>query len=329
MVAVGKGRRLRLAAVLALLVAGLTPASAAAFTKAIWGPVYRNGVNQFPLYRTLGVGIDEASLNWAVAAPTRPRRATDPTDPAYRWPLAVQQLVTQAKRYHVAVLLQLITTPRWANHGGAANVPPINPWDYAAFAKAAAREFPSVHLWMIWGEPSRTANFSLTHPVAPGQALTPAQQVAPHTYAQLLDDAYSQLKSVSARNLVLGGSTWSGGDIDTQQWIENLRLPNGHRPRMDIYAHNPFSNVAPSFSVPFSARGIVQFSDLPEDPAAPAQRQALCHHGGRRLRRELARNRLASAPDRWRARARDRRWRRVAAAPSALSAPRSTSRRRL
>jgi hypothetical protein len=242
----------------------LTPAPASAFSKAIWGPVSRNGVNQFPLYRTLGVGIYEAALNWSEVAPTAPRRLTNPNDPAYHWPLAITQAVAQAKRYHMAVLLQLIFTPRWANHGAAANVPPVNPWTFAGFAKAASRRYPSVHLWMVWGEPSRTPNFSLTQTVPPGQALTLAQQQAPHVYAQLLDDAYAQLKSANTSNLVLGGSTWSGGNIDTQQWIENLRLPSGRRPRMDIYAHNPFSNQEPSFSQPFSPLGVVQFSDLPE-----------------------------------------------------------------
>jgi hypothetical protein len=253
-----------LATALVLAITALTPAPASAFNKAIWGEVYRGGVNQFPLYHKLGVGIYEASLAWSDVAPRRPRHATNPSDPAYRWPAAVGEAVSQARRYHMRVLLQMIFTPPWANGGGAANVPPRNPRDYAAFAKAAARKFPSVHLWMIWGEPDRTANFSLTQRVAPGTPLTPAQQAAPHAYAQLLDDAYGQLKSLSPHNLVLGGSTWSGGNIDTQRWIENLRLPNGRRPRMDIYAHNPFSDKAPSFSQPFSPLGQVQFSDLPE-----------------------------------------------------------------
>jgi hypothetical protein len=259
-----KPSRFAWAVTVALALIGLTPAPAAAFSKAIWGQPYRNGVNQFPLYRRLGVGIDELALNWADVAPTAPRRLTDPNDRAYHWPQAIAQAVALARRYHIAVLLQLTGTPPWANHGGAPNVPPTNPWTFAGFAKAASREYPSVHLWMIWGEPTRTPNFSLTQSVPPGQALTPAQQVAPHTYAQLLDAAYAQLKSASRRNLVLGGSSWSGGDIDTQQWIENLRVPSGRRPRMDMYAHNPFSSKDPSFSQPFSPLGVVQFSDLPE-----------------------------------------------------------------
>jgi hypothetical protein len=42
-----------------------------------------------------------------------------------------------------------------------------------------------------------------------------------------------------------------------------MKLPNGHVPRMDIYAHNPFTFRAPSFSGPPSPLGAVEFPDLP------------------------------------------------------------------
>jgi hypothetical protein len=56
-----------------VLVAAATPNSASAFSKAIWGPVYHDGVNQFPLYHQLGVSIYEADLSWNLVAPRRPR----------------------------------------------------------------------------------------------------------------------------------------------------------------------------------------------------------------------------------------------------------------
>lgn len=250
--------------VVAALSLATAPAGAQAFSKAMWGQVYRNGVNQFPLYHRLGVSIYEVDLNWSEVAPTRPHRSTAPNDPAYHWPVEIQQAITQARRFHMRVLLQIIFAPRWANRGRAPNYPPINPADYAAFAKAAARHYRSVHLWMIWGEPTRHGNFGPTRSVRPGTKLDRAQQFAPHSYARILDDAYGALKAASRRNLVIGGCSYSSGDIDPQQWIENLRLPNGHPPRMDMYAHNPFSAKDPSFSVPYSRFGEVQFSDLHE-----------------------------------------------------------------
>ena len=45
-------------------------------------------------------------------------------------------------------------------------------------------------------------------------------------------------------------------------WIDALRLPNGRRPRMDLYGHNPFSVRRPDLGVPPLGRGYADFSDL-------------------------------------------------------------------
>lgn len=113
------------------------------------------------------------------------------------------------------------------------------------------------------GEANRAANFEPIALVRPGRKLTKADLYAPHHYAVMLDDSYGALKAVSRQNLVIGGDTYIGGYIRTLPWIENLRLPDGKPPRMDMYAHNPFSYTDPSFSAPPSPYGEVQFSDLP------------------------------------------------------------------
>jgi hypothetical protein len=252
-----------IAGVAAAVLALAAPAAAAAFSKAIWGPVTRNGVNQFPLYRQLGVSIYEADLPWAEVAPRRPVNPTDPSDPAYRWPAQIQRAIIQAKRFHMRVLLQIIGAPGWANGGHDWHWAPRHPRDYAAFATAAAREYPSVHLWMVWGEPNNSLNFAPLSGARPGAQLNSAQKAAPHLYARILDATYAALKRASRANLVIGGNTYTTGAVDTQQWIQNLRLPGGKPPRMDLYGHNPFSREAPDFSDPPSPFGEVQFSDLP------------------------------------------------------------------
>src|ERR1700722_7436379 len=108
------------AALLAILV---LPASAGAFAKAIWGPAFHDGQNQFPLYRQLGVKIIEVDLDWANIAPHRPGDPASPKDAAYDWPVSVQQIVTQAQLFHMQVLLQVIGAPGWANGG--------HPWNWA------------------------------------------------------------------------------------------------------------------------------------------------------------------------------------------------------
>jgi hypothetical protein len=161
------------------------------------------------------------------------------------------------------VLVMIVGTPPWANGGRDWNWVPRHAADFAAFATAAARRYPSVDLWMIWGEPSRAPNFQPLVPAPPGARLNRLQQIAPHIYARMLDAAYGALKRANSRNIVIGGCTYTTGDIDTLQWIQNLRLPSGRAPRMDMYAHNPFSWRHPSFHAAPSPEGEMQFPDLP------------------------------------------------------------------
>jgi len=138
--------------------------------KAIWGPLTLNGASAFDTYQRLGAGIYEMSLNWRDVAAARPARPGDPADPAYRWPASVDVAVREARAHGMRVLLKLAATPAWANGGRAANWAPDDPRDLARFAKAAARRYPEVRRWMIWGEPTRQPNF---------MPLTPAIRTGP------------------------------------------------------------------------------------------------------------------------------------------------------
>jgi hypothetical protein len=230
--------------------------------KAIWGPDIVNGASQFATYRDLGSKIYEASLDWSSTAAQRPRQAQDPSDAAYVWSTDLTAAVARASRNHMQVALQIINAPGWANGGRPSNWAPKRAADFADFAAAAARRFPQVHLWMILGEPSRGHNFEPLTPAKPFAKLNAAQAAAPHRYARMLDAAYAALKRVSSKNLVIGGMTYTTGDISTQQWIENMRLPNGKPPRLDLYGHNPFSFRVPNLANPASPNQNVDFSDL-------------------------------------------------------------------
>jgi hypothetical protein len=241
----------------------VVPSSAgAAAVKAMWGPAVVDGVSQFPIYRDLGVKIYEASLNWNAIAARRPRQARDPLDPAYVWPADVDAAVAEAQANGIRVALQLVNAPRWANGGRPPMWAPRRPSDFADFAAAAARRYPGVHLWMIWGEPSRRPDFQPLTPAPAFARLNASQKAAPHRYARLLDAAYGTLKRASGKNLVIGGMTYTSGDISTEQWITNLRLPNGKPPRLDLYGHNPFSFRAPNLANPPSPGQQIDFSDL-------------------------------------------------------------------
>jgi hypothetical protein len=236
--------------------------------KGIWGPLTLNGRSLFPTYRDLGVGIYNTQAHWDQIAPTnRPANPTDPSDPAYQWPEYIDQAITEAGRNGLKVQLMIIGAPPWANGGQSPRWAPQQPSDFADFATAIAKKYPSVHLWMIWGEPNREPNFAPFTPATSATGpLNQAQAVAPRLYAQLLDAAYGALKGVSPANLVIGGNTYpaasSTGDINTYQWIQYLKLPDGSRPRMDMWGHNPYGFHKPNLKDPPSPRGTVTFSDL-------------------------------------------------------------------
>ena len=250
-----------LAALLALALPAVANA-APSRKKSIWGPATVNGRSQFPIYRDLGVGIWQDRLNWDSVAATRPAHPRDPLDPAYRWPADLDDAIAQGKRFGIRTSLAITFAPRWASGHSAPQWAPRKPSDFADFVYAASRRYPSVRHWMIWSEPTRAENFMPLIPEKRDRPLTRRMKRAPHTYARILDAAYGALKRRSRRNLVIGGNSFTTGDISSLNWIRNLRLPNGRPPRMDLYGHNPFSNRRPLLNRPPIGHGFADFSDL-------------------------------------------------------------------
>jgi hypothetical protein len=229
--------------------------------KAIWGPIERNGVSQFPVYADLGVGIFQMSLRWddvAVRKPTDPR---NPADPAYRWPKSIDRAITEGRAHGIQVSLLVQRSPRWANGGKDNRWAPRKPAQFASFVTAASRRYPGVRHWMIWGEPVASWNYQPMAPV--GHRRFPRKWLrGARLYARVLDGAYRALKRVSRRNRVIGGNSFTGGTVRPLRWIEALKLPNGRPPRMDLYGHNPFSARPPRISNPPLGRGFADFGDL-------------------------------------------------------------------
>jgi hypothetical protein len=254
---------LLLGAVLLLSIAAAPAEGRYSAKKAFWGPGFVNGVSRFPVYRDLGVGLYQEGINWHDVAQTRPAHPRDPRDPAYAWPTEVTQSVAEANRYGMRVALQLVGAPSWANGGHDWNWAPQRERDFADFAYAASRRYRGVHLWMIWGEPSKKKNFNPLTPAPPNRRLTAAEASAPRRYSRILDAAYGALKRASRRNRVIGGMTYVTGDISAWQWIANMRLPNGRPPRLDLYGHNPITWRIPDPRAAPSCCGLSDFNDLP------------------------------------------------------------------
>lgn len=255
-----RGLAVTLALIVTLTIAA-GQAQAATLKKSIWGPPTAQMFSQH--YCPLGVGLFQYAVKWSEIAPTQPANPTDPNDPAYKWPPQVDEAIAAGKACGIQVALMLLGTPAWANGGGDFSVPPISDQAFADFARAAATRYPDIRYWMIWGEPNRNEQWSLSHPLTRVKA-NKRQAQAPRRYAALLDAAYGALKSLNAANVVIGGLTFTGGATAFAPipWIRNMRLPNGSPPRLDMYGHNPFTTRKPNLKRDQIKPASLDFSDL-------------------------------------------------------------------
>jgi hypothetical protein len=222
--------------------------------KAIWGPVEMpDGGSAFPVYERLGVDVFQIQLRWADIAGQRPVDPTDPGDPSYDWPADVDIAVREAARHGIALAILVTTSPGWANGGRAEVRAPDDVGDFAAFLEAAARRYPQVHRWLIWGEPNRGDRFRPNRPGDPRGS---------RRYAQLLDAAFGALHRASPDNVVIGGNVFTGGDVRPPDFIRWMRLPDGRPPRLDWFGANPYPFRLPDLTRPPLPGGWRDLSDL-------------------------------------------------------------------
>lgn len=149
-------------------------------------------------------------VTWAIVAPTRPRNAANPFDPAYRFN-DLDELVRNAQARDLEVLITIWGTPKWANGGKTPNYAPKRMADLTAFSRAVASRysgryagFPFVRFYSIWNE----SNLQLF--LAP-QFDAKGKSVAPRTYAKLAAASYAGIKAGNPRAKIAIGSTSSAG----------------------------------------------------------------------------------------------------------------------
>ena len=98
--------------------------------------------------------------DWRRIAPSRPEKGTDSFDPAYRFS-NLDDLVRNAQRHGIQVMITIWGTPQWANGGNGPNVAPSRPDDLVDFGRAIADRYsgrhsgyPYVGRYSIWNEPN-------------------------------------------------------------------------------------------------------------------------------------------------------------------------------
>ncbi|HEV2776021.1 MAG TPA: hypothetical protein VGV90_10555, partial [Solirubrobacteraceae bacterium] len=246
--------RMVAAVVLSLVVVLLAGAPASAAEKAVWGPIaLPGGASPFDLYDELGIDTLQLTLRWDAIAPSRPAVPLDPADAAYRWPAEVGVAASETAARGMVLALLVTGAPPWANGGRSPIWRPTRAQDLSAFLTAASRRYPVVRRWMIWGEPNRSDRF---------QPNARHSRVGPRAYASLLDAAYSALKAVSRRNVVIGANTWTNGTVRPADFLRWMRLDSGRPPRLDWLGHNPFPFRFPNLAARPLAGGYRDMSDI-------------------------------------------------------------------
>jgi hypothetical protein len=189
-----------------------------------------------------------AVVTWADVAKTRPARATNPFDPAYRLD-DVDQLVRDAQARGMEVLLTIWGTPRWANGGKGPAYLPRRLGDLTNFARALASRYsgryqgyPFVRFFSVWNE----SNLQLF--LAP-QFDSKGRSVAPRNYARLYAAAYAGIKAGNRRAQVGMGETSSAGRDRPLKGKSGTHSPGrfaqlvaqaNPRLKFDAWAHHPY-----------------------------------------------------------------------------------------
>ena len=173
----------------------------------------------------LGVHVVRFTLHWNQIAQAKPASPTDPEDPAYDW-TASTQVLDGLEAHGIEVVAQLLGTPTWANGGKPANYAPSSSASFAAFADAAAHEYPWIQKWVIWNEPNQRIWFRPTSPTL--------------YVVRLLNPAYEAIHDAIPDAEVAGGGTaprGGTGGVSPVAWITGMHAAQAH---LDAYAHNPY-----------------------------------------------------------------------------------------
>jgi hypothetical protein len=257
--------RIAVLAAAVAVVAGLTVPAAAASRNLQVGiyddsQILGNPGRTFPLLRRLRPQIIRVNMLWGGpggVARRKPRRATDPDDPAYNWG-AYDEVVTLAARSRIRVLFSIVGTPGWANGGKRWNRGPRGASDLRAFAYAAATRYsglhapdgsdqplPAVRLWLAWNEPNNPVFlWPQYRRVGRGRYVIQSGR----TYARICNAVVRGVKATLLRGEKVGcgvtaprGNNRARGRRPSVSPLAFLRaMKKGGARGFDAYAHHPY-----------------------------------------------------------------------------------------
>ena len=237
--------------------------------------------------QVLRVNLYWGGNSWAVAN-KKPSVGSDPADPAYDWSL-YDRLDRYAATNGIKLVLSIVGTPKWANHGAAKNRAPTSFVALQSFAKAAAKRYsgsyvppasqadttlapadsplPAVKMWTAWNEPNNPVFLFPQY-----QRVHGAWRVqSAYSYARICNAIYAGIHTVSGERVACGVTDPRGNNNagSIRASVDPLSfLIAAHRygmKRFDVYAHNPYAsagNESPSYVPTGNARRRIQLGNI-------------------------------------------------------------------
>jgi Cellulase (glycosyl hydrolase family 5) len=192
-----------------------------------------------------GASVVHTTANWSMIAPTKPANAANGDDPAYRL-TDLDDLVANASRVGIRVMIDITGSPKWANGGHTANYLPKSPSTFATFARMLATRYNghnghgSVSLFSVWNEPNLQ---QFLYPQYSGKKI-----VSPLNYAKLFKPAYAAIKSANPLAKVAVGETSAQGRDKPSKTSSATVAPGTFAKvlatvkglRFDAWAHHPY-----------------------------------------------------------------------------------------
>jgi len=192
-----------------------------------------------------GASIIHTSVNWSTIAPTKPANAANGDDPAYRL-TDLDDLVANASRAGMRVMMNVTGTPKWANGGHTPNYLPKSSSTFATFVRMLATRYNghnghgSVSLWSIWNEPNLQ---QFLYPQYSGKTIVSAAH-----YGALFKVAYAAIKSANPLAKVAVGETSAQGRDKPAKGVSATVSPGTFAKmlarvrglKFDAWAHHPY-----------------------------------------------------------------------------------------
>lgn len=229
----------------------------------------------FPLLKTTRSRLVRVNVWWfgpgISVTMRRPKRAADPTDPAYDW-TTYDRTVRFAASNGMEPVFSIIGTPPWANAARGWNAAPTRASDLRAFAIAAATRYsgtfkaedgnilPRVSKWIAWNEPNNPVFMRPQYRRANGRWVIQSAS----DYARICNAIADGVHRVRGNKVACGVTAPRGNNnpnsgrasLSPLAFLRAMKLAGAKG--FDAYAHHPYYGTpseTPSTKPPPGVRG--------------------------------------------------------------------------